>query len=247
MNFDQTIYDNADVTAATGISAATIQTWANRGILMLTKQQQNPGPGQKRLYSILDIARIAATQSLISYGMNASVAGRLAASLEHEPHDGEWREALQENTGRIYILVVDGGVSAIRSDALAADHVRNVLSEDCQGGFTGSATNLRSEVAMFNVGPAVSDALRFATAWHKAEFSVLDVPGAFATGLMNSFAKAFRSAGCPKDAEVFHGQDSEHHIYYFCPAASAIAPKELRKYTACPAPPSLAGCRKVMF
>lgn len=245
MIFEQTIYDNTDVTAATGLSVATIQTWANRGILMLSKQQQNPGAGQKRLYSALDIARIAATQALISYGLNASTASQIALRLERGLCADQWKEALKKNAGHLFIFLVDGDVGAISTDLSSVDDIRNVLSEDCVGGFLGAATTIQTKVAVFNIGAAISSALQFATLWHKVEFTNLDMPEVFASGLMNSFAKAYRNAGCPDGVEVFHGRDTENEIFYFSPAASAIAPKELRDSTACPEPPSLTGFKKV--
>jgi hypothetical protein len=43
-----------------------------RGILSLSETQRNPGPGQKRLYSRLDAARIVVINSLTDRGMSAS-------------------------------------------------------------------------------------------------------------------------------------------------------------------------------
>ena len=251
MNFEQTIYDNTDVTAATGLSAATIQTWANRGVLMLTKQQQNPGPGQKRLYSLFDIARIAATQSLISYGLNASMAGRIAFRLERGLCAEQWKRAIQKNTQQIYIFLVDGDIGAICTDRSAVDDIRNLLSEDCPAGLGGpldSGTQIQTKVAVFNIGPTLSNAVQFAAAWHKVEISKLDCPDVFARALITTFKKEFCDAGQPDDAQVFRGGDNNDNvIFYFSPAASAIARKDLRHHqsVSCMEPPDLAALKRI--
>jgi len=82
LNFDESSFGNRDLTAATGLASTTIQTWVNRGVLSLSAQQRNPGAGQKRIYSALEIARIAAMKALIDRGLAASSAGQLALRRE---------------------------------------------------------------------------------------------------------------------------------------------------------------------
>jgi DNA-binding transcriptional MerR regulator len=166
MNLDQSLFENTDVTAATGLSPSTIQTWANRGILMLSKQQRNPGPGQKRMYTSLDIVRIAVTQSLIDYGLKASTAGRIAYRLERGCV-AQWRQALQNSAPHIYIFVVDDfNVADVYTgnDSRTVGDKLNGLSEDCKGGPPGATNTIRTKTAVFDVGPRVNPVLQFLNA-----------------------------------------------------------------------------------
>src|ERR1017187_6505193 len=105
MDVTRTNLDNADILAATGVTVATIQTWANRGILALSETQQNPGPGQKRLYSRLDAARIAVIQSLTASGLAANAAGQIARRLERGPYKTTWHNAIEETAGHIHVFI----------------------------------------------------------------------------------------------------------------------------------------------
>ena len=94
MIFEQTIYDNTDVTAATGLSVATIQTCANRGILMLSKQQQNPGAGK----AALQRARYCPDRrhrSLNQLRPECPHGDRIALRLERGLCADQWKEALR--------------------------------------------------------------------------------------------------------------------------------------------------------
>jgi hypothetical protein len=60
---------------------------------------------------------------------------------------------------------------------------------------------------------------------------------------MHDFAAAFREAGCPADAEVFHPRDENmDHVYYFSRSASNIMGGLLKKHhaKACQRPQNLA-------
>ena len=163
MDLEDAVFDNGDVVAATGLSPAAIQSWANRGILTLSEKQRNPGPGQRRQYSGLDIARIAATQSLIGYGLTASTAAQIAFRLERGPVSAQpWRRALQEGVSRIHVFVVDDfEVAAIYTgnDRTKFAQLLADLSEDLSGGPLGEGTKIRTKTAVFDIGPDVSTAL----------------------------------------------------------------------------------------
>jgi DNA-binding transcriptional MerR regulator len=137
MNFEQqNTFGNADIAAATGLSATTIQTWANRGILALSGMQRNPGIGQKRLYSGLDIARIAAMKALIDRGVSASAAGQIALRLERSPQTaGGWRRALEESAPHIHVFVNGGDVAMIYvgSDARELAKMKEIVNEPDEG------------------------------------------------------------------------------------------------------------------
>ena len=162
MDLKQRIFKNTDISAATGLTPATIQTWANRGILSLSEEQRNPGPGRKRLYSMLDAARIAAIQSLIGHRLTASAAGRMAFRLEHSPLTREdWEKALQEHANHIHILVRDDDVVGVYTDKDRSKltNMLNIFSDDSTCGFGGQGTRERIKPTVFDIGPAVSAAI----------------------------------------------------------------------------------------
>jgi DNA-binding transcriptional MerR regulator len=76
------------------VSAATLQTWANRRILPLPEDRRNPGAGQKRLYSGLDAARIAAMQTLTRLGVSANAAAKIIGRFESGQTADAWMQAL---------------------------------------------------------------------------------------------------------------------------------------------------------
>jgi len=163
MDLDQSIFENADLLAATGVSATTIQTWANRGILALSKKQQNPGGGAKRLYSGLDIARIAATNAFIARGLSTAAAGRIALRLERSRRTAEkWRKALDEPKPCVYVFVADADVVDVYTgnDARAALSHLTTLNEPAKGGVLGEATTVQMNVSCFDVGPEVYRAMQ---------------------------------------------------------------------------------------
>ncbi len=105
--------------------------------------------------------------------MNASAAGRIAFRLERGQCPEQWKQALQQNTEQIFIFLVDGDVGTISTDRAAVDDTKNLLSEDCpggpleRGGQLGRTTDIHTNVAVFNVGPAVAKALRYLTSLEK--------------------------------------------------------------------------------
>jgi len=163
----QTNLDNADVLAATGVSAATIQTWANRGILALSEAQRNPGPGQKRLYSRLDIARIVVIQTFTTeHRLSTNAAGQIASRLERGPHGSRWREAAEKVAEHIHLLISDGDVvnMYVGNNIEQIAQLFAIANESTEGGMMGrgvqQVTPMRMNVAHYDLGPRVSSALR---------------------------------------------------------------------------------------
>jgi len=78
---------NSDVMQATGRSAATIQTWVNRGILVPTSGQ-NPGYGQRRQYSAIDVCKIAVLGELTDFGFPPGEARRVAEYVGRKLSEG---------------------------------------------------------------------------------------------------------------------------------------------------------------
>lgn len=162
MNFHRKVFENADIVAATGLSATTIQTWANRGILMLTEQQRNPGVGQKRLYSAADIARIAVTKSLIDRGLSTSAAGQIALRLERSPQTrSDWQKALEQYAAHIHVFV--DGTDVVRlyvgDQAEELARILTAVNEPSVGGFGMTPERKQLRAAVFDVGPEVSAAV----------------------------------------------------------------------------------------
>lgn len=66
------------------------------------------------------------------------------------------------------------------------------------------------------------------SSWHQIAIPNNDVAAKSAQALMQGFAAAWRTAGCPDEAEVFHPRNEDmDHVYYFSPASSAITPGKL--------------------
>lgn len=167
MDITQANLDNADILAATGVSATTIQTWANRGILALSEPQRNPGPGQKRLYSRLDAARIVVIQSLTAeHKLSANAAGQIASRLERGPQGTPWREATEKVAAHIHLFISDGDVVNVYvgNDIQKLAQIFAALNEPMEAGTIGpgvqQVTQMTMNVALYDVGPSVSNALR---------------------------------------------------------------------------------------
>jgi DNA-binding transcriptional MerR regulator len=166
MGITQANLENADILAAAGVTVATIQTWANRGILALSETQQNPGPGQKRLYSRLDAARIAVIQSLTASGLAANAAGQIARRLERGPYKTTWHNAIEETAGHIHVFIDGPDVIDVYPGNDMKELARRLtaIAEPTQGGTIGRGvqdfTEKKKNVAVFDVGPHVSSALR---------------------------------------------------------------------------------------
>jgi DNA-binding transcriptional MerR regulator len=163
MNLDRNIFENADILAATGLSATTIQTWANRGILALSEKQRNPGVGQKRLYSGLDIARIAATKALIDRGLSTNAAGQIALRLERSPQTAkDWRGALEQSAPHVHVFV--DGVDVVRiyvgHDAGELAQILTAVNEPSEGGFIGETTQIQMKASVFDIGSEVCNAVQ---------------------------------------------------------------------------------------
>ena len=73
-----------DVLAVSKLDAATLQTWINRRLLDLG----NPGTGKRRLYSALDIVRLAIMQRLTGFGVGVTRARDIAMDVTNALQDG---------------------------------------------------------------------------------------------------------------------------------------------------------------
>lgn len=144
MNLDQEVFDDRDVFIATGLDPTAIQTWHKDGIFCWTKEQLNPGPGQKRRYSALDIVRIAVTKSLIGQGVPDSIVGHIAFHLERGSPQ-RWREVLEQEVKDIYIFVLDDfQVARIVTDQAELAQLQDAYRKD---GLAARPYNLGSDVS----------------------------------------------------------------------------------------------------
>ncbi len=73
-----------DVLTVSDLDAPTLQTWINRRLLDLG----NPGTGKQRLYSALDIVRLAIMQRLTGFGVGVTRARDIAVEVTDELQDG---------------------------------------------------------------------------------------------------------------------------------------------------------------
>jgi len=77
MEINKPQFVNSDIAGVTGLSLPTIQTWVNRGILIPTAGQ-NPGTGQRRLYSAVDACKLAILGELTGLGFPPGEAKKVA-------------------------------------------------------------------------------------------------------------------------------------------------------------------------
>ena len=71
-----------EVLRVSGLSAATLQTWVNRGHVQLS--EQNPGSGRRRLYSPLDVVNLAIMGRLYGFGINITHSQDLAEDVARQ-------------------------------------------------------------------------------------------------------------------------------------------------------------------
>ena len=79
---------NSDLILATGRDAAAIQTWVNRGVLV-PSSGQNPGYGQRRLYSAIEVCKIAILGELIDFGFPPAEGKKVAEYVGRKLSDGK--------------------------------------------------------------------------------------------------------------------------------------------------------------
>ena len=73
-------FTQGDVLAVTRLRKDVLQTWMNRGVIALG--DQNPGTGRRRLYSPLDIVKLALMRRVADLGMALSIGLDLAGEAE---------------------------------------------------------------------------------------------------------------------------------------------------------------------
>jgi len=73
-------YTQPVVLAVTGLKPAQLQTWVNREVVQLF--EQNPGSGRRRLYSALDIIKLAIMRRLANLQIDLSVSRTIIEDTE---------------------------------------------------------------------------------------------------------------------------------------------------------------------
>ncbi len=69
-------YTQPEVLRVTRLKAPVLQTWVNRGAIQLS--EQNPGTGRRRLYSALDVVKLAIMRRMADLSIDLSVSKRVA-------------------------------------------------------------------------------------------------------------------------------------------------------------------------
>ena len=82
-------YDQPRVLAVTRLKPTVLQTWINRSIIKLAKQ--NPGYGRRRLYSAIDVVKLSIMRRLADFRIDLSISTNIAEAVEAElVKKGEW-------------------------------------------------------------------------------------------------------------------------------------------------------------
>jgi len=80
-------FTQADVLAVTRLKPELLQTWVNRKVVDLG--EQNPGSGRRRLYSAIDIVKLALMRRIADLGLDLDVGRDFAAAAEEDLLGGE--------------------------------------------------------------------------------------------------------------------------------------------------------------
>jgi hypothetical protein len=84
--------------------------------------------------------------------------------------------------------------------------------------------------------------------WHQVVIPNVGGAVEFGHDIIRQFIARYKEAGRPAEVAVRHARNhAGDHLYYFSPAAVALAPEVLRAYnaTACAEPPRVEGLRRV--
>lgn len=73
-------YTQSDVLAVTRLRKPLLQTWINRSVVELG--EQHPGSGRRRLYSALDIVKLALMRRIADLGLDLQIGRDLASEAE---------------------------------------------------------------------------------------------------------------------------------------------------------------------
>lgn len=73
-------YTQGDVLAVTRLRTDLLQTWVNRKVVALG--EQHPGSGRRRLYSAIDIVKLALMRRIADFGLDLSIGRDLAGEAE---------------------------------------------------------------------------------------------------------------------------------------------------------------------
>lgn len=84
-------FTQGDVLAVTQLRKELLQTWINRNVIELG--EQNPGSGRRRLYSAIDIVKLALMRRIADLGLDLAIGRELAQEAERlllSGRDVEW-------------------------------------------------------------------------------------------------------------------------------------------------------------
>jgi hypothetical protein len=112
-------YTQGDVLAVTRLRKDLLQTWINRKVVALG--EQHPGSGRRRLYSAIDIVKLALMRRIADFGLDLSIGRDLASEAERRllsDRGVEWglhlsikkREATHEE---IKVEIISAGYSTL--------------------------------------------------------------------------------------------------------------------------------------
>jgi len=123
-------FHQADVLAITKLKPELLQTWINRRVIYLA--QQNPGSGRRRLYSGLDIVKLALMRRVADLRMELAVAREIASEAERmllEGREISWalhisfkpRDATQEDLKFKIVASAGYNVLSLKYGAIQGD------------------------------------------------------------------------------------------------------------------------------
>lgn len=137
-DLQQQKFTQGDVLAVTRLRKELLQTWINRNVIELG--EQNPGSGKRRLYSAIDIVKLALMRRIADLGLDLAIGRELAHEAERLLLSGrgvEWelhltirkREATHE-TIKVQIVASAGHTPLSLNYGATVGDARNMLVSD---------------------------------------------------------------------------------------------------------------------
>ncbi|MEI9914894.1 MAG: MerR family transcriptional regulator [Methylovirgula sp.] len=116
-----------DAATVTGLPAATVASWLDRGVIETTK----PGKGGRREFSIRDLDRLAVIGELCRLGLPTAKAAQGAAAFSDQRSFKRPKGQLNRDGLQTYLVVRDGDATiyGVTDAKEFADTVRQIFSD----------------------------------------------------------------------------------------------------------------------
>jgi hypothetical protein len=114
------VFHHATVVQAAGLPRTTVLTWAHRNVVAPTSGAQT-GTGNRRMYSFLDVCRLAVTAEVMQLGVRAAKAAALARCATNDVLTEAFirtaitNERISQHDGDVWLLLSNDGSGQFRA------------------------------------------------------------------------------------------------------------------------------------